>query len=71
MQRRMLPHRVGTRKIILEEHGTLSFRVAKHIYKTVRRHISENRNVHCNYLENVEILARMVPLRSVKKCTDY
>jgi hypothetical protein len=71
MQRKMLSYRVGTRTIILEEHGTLSFGMAKHIYRTVRRHFSENRNVRCNYRENVEILARMVPVPSVKKCTNY
>ena len=69
MQRRMLSHRVGF--IILEEHGTISFEMAKHIYKTVRRHVSENRNFHCNYRENVEILARMLPLPSARKCTNY
>jgi len=69
MQRRMLSHRAGV--IIWEEHGTLSFGMIKHIYKTVRRHVSENGNFHCNYIENVEILARMLPLPSVRKFTNY
>jgi hypothetical protein len=69
MQRRMMSQRAGI--IILEEHGTFSFGMAKYIYKTVRCHVSENIKFHCNYRENVEILARMIPLPSVKKCTSY